>query len=203
MAHLISWFLSIKVLHFLCLFQSAKGQSINPDEIDFTITPGWTNLRSCVRDCFECEFCDGPDSQVGCLTNQCMCRPSALFTGVQFVVDCARRKCETYDDMQQANDTLVAYCNLKGYTTLPTIASATNDAGVAGGYYTRTVFQPTTVYISRATKRVEAVFAAVPRISTVKPTEIDIGYIFETAKLVMILLASTFFLFSVAVGLRA
>lgn len=211
MAHFISWLLLIEVFYTLCLFQSATGQAIDSDTIDFTKIPGWTSLRGCVRLCFgQCTIgCTGPDAHLGCLTNECLCRPSELFTGLQYVVDCAREGCQNLDDVQQANDSLKAYCGLKGYTKiqaptlLPTDASATDGPGVLGGYYTYTISATTTVYTNQATRRAEAVFATLPRISAVKQMETDVRYIFGVAKYVMILLLSTFFLSSLAFGLRA
>lgn len=210
MAHFISTLLLTITLYTLCLLQSATGQAIDEDTIDYTIIPGFNDLRSCVRACFgTCCNGSGPDYHLGCLTNQCMCRPSELFTALQYVVDCAREGCKNFDDIQLANDSMIAYCRIKGYTKiqaatlLPTSATPTSNAGVIGGYYTLTVPEPTTVYKSHATKRVEAVFAALPRSPLVKQIETDVKCTLGPAKLVVVLLTSTFFLFSIAVGLRA
>ena len=138
-----------------------------------------------------------------------MCDPSHLFSGLQYVVKCVRDGCKNLDDIQSANDTLITYCSLKGYTKieaptlLPTSASATDIAGAIGGYYTLTVLKTTTVYKSQATKRAEAVFAALPRSPTVKQIKSKVGYISGAVKIMAVLLTSTFFLLSVAFGLRS
>lgn len=176
----------------------------------FSEVPGWKNLRACIRNCFgECDFCNAPDKEIGCQTNQCLCDSSQIFLGLQYVVKCARDECKILDNIQSANDTLVLYCSLKGYTKieaptlLPTIASATDVVGGIGGYPTLTVLETTTVYKSQATKRVEAVLAALPRSPTIKQVGPDVGYGFGAAKIMVVLLTSTFFLLSIAIGLRA
>lgn len=200
----------IKVLYILCLFQSATCQAIDQDAVEFSIVPGWTDLRTCVRNCFgECGPCTGPEDTLGCRTNRCMCSPSQLFTGLQYVDTCVRDACKNLDDVQLANHTFIAYCSMKGYTKikaatlLPTSTSAADNADLIGGFYTLTVPETTTVYKSQATKRVEAVFAALPRSPAVKPIEPDGGYILKTPKFMAMLFASALLLFSVALGLRA
>lgn len=104
---------------------------------------------------------------MGCTTNQCTCHPSLLYQGLQYVVKCARDNCQNLEDVQLANDSLRTYCSIKGYTSvgaptlLPVDANATDTAGA---YRTVTVDEPTTVFISHATKRVEVAFVALPEL---------------------------------------
>ena len=156
MAPFISMLLLIKVLYILCLFQSATCQAIDKDAVDFSIVPGWTDLHTCVRNCFgECEDCPGPAAYLGCGTNRCMCQPSQLFPGLQYVESCVREDCGFLGDVQVADYYFIAYCSLKGYTKikaatlLPTSTSATDSAGPIGGFYTLTVSEITNVYMEK------------------------------------------------------
>ena len=211
MARYTSWLqLLVTVLSSLCLLPLATTQAIDEDKVDFTLIPGYTNLRGCVRGCFgECNVgCTGPDGDLGCLTNQCLCRPSSLYAGIQYVVGCTRKGCQNLDDVQLANDSLAAYCRLKGYTRietpklLPTSAAITDGGIETGGFYTDVVFETTTVYRSDATKRAEAVLAVLSRIAMEKQDMTDVDCILGTTSLGMLLLTSIFVLSSLAYALR-
>lgn len=117
----------LEILHltmivvFLCLLQPAIAQAIDPDSIDYTIIPGWTDLGECLRiDCFNngggrctAGSCNGPNNAVGCTTNQCMCRPSLLYQSLQYIVKCGHDNCQNLDDVQLGNDSVRAYCSIK------------------------------------------------------------------------------------------
>lgn len=209
----ISWLLFlVKLLSVSYLFPSAIAQAIDQDSIDYTIIPGWKDLSRCVsQDCFgdgSCTAagCYGPNNHVRCNTNKCMCRPSLLYKALQYVVDCARKSCQNLDDVKFANDSMKAYCRIKGYTSilppilLQTTATAIDGLDITGGYYTHTVSATTTVYTSHATRRVEAGFSALSGVSTKKP---GIDYVPWAAPVAVMLLISALYLFSASLGLRA
>lgn len=102
MGHRVSEILALTtIVVFLCPLRPAIAQAIDPDSVDYTVIPGWTDLRECLRvDCFNnglgrCSAgtCNGPNNAVGCTTNQRTCRPSLLYQGLQYVVKCARENC--------------------------------------------------------------------------------------------------------------
>lgn len=163
------------IIVFLSLSRPAIAQAIDPDSVDYTVIPGWADLRGCLRvDCFNngpgsctAESCNGPNNAVGRTTNQCTCRPSLLYQGLQYVVKCARKNCQNLDDVQLANDSLRTYCSIKGYTSVGALTLLPGDASAtdtAGAYRTVTVYEPTTEFISHATKRVEVAFVALPEL---------------------------------------
>lgn len=200
MAHYISCLrLLAKVVAVSCLFRSAIAQANDQDKINFAVALGWNDLPGCITSrCFPGQHFDGGGElavKLGCSTNKCLCRPSYLYQGLQYIVDCARTDCQNLDDVNLAHDSLEAYCHIKGYTSIE--APISDFSTTPGGYY---ITATTTVYKSDATRRIEAGFAALPRVST-KKQEVD--YILWAAPIAVMLLISTLYLFSVAFGLRA
>lgn len=105
--------------------------------------------------------------------------------------------CQTLDAVQLANDSLRTYCSIKGYTSvgaptfLPGDASATD---AAGAYRTVTVYEPTTVFISHATKRVEVPFVASPELPWEKNEMARFNYGPWVGSLVLLVLVPASFL---------
>jgi len=102
----------------------AKPQAIDTDKIDYTIMPGYTNLRGCVIWCFGWRTQDA----VGCYTNACLCRPSTLYTALQSFRACATEGCQNLDDVNEGTTVIKDYCIRKGYTSgigTPTVLPST------------------------------------------------------------------------------
>ncbi|MCJ1268044.1 hypothetical protein MMC22_007930 [Lobaria immixta] len=132
------------IVVFLCLLRPAIAQAIDPDSVDYTVITGWTDLRECLRvDYFN-------NGLGGCSAGTCSGPNNA-----------------NLDDIQLANDSLRTYCSIKGYTSVgaPTLLPGdANATDTAGAYRTVTVYEPTTAFISHATKRVEVAFGALPEL---------------------------------------
>jgi hypothetical protein len=136
------------------------------DAIDFSKAPGFANLRECVRNYFVCYalFCDCSScskrvaEQLGCGTNECLCRPDTLYNAQQYARECiltmtCRDQAEV--DAQAGVDMLTNYCAAKGYTVVsaPASTKSTTSYQVTTGVYTSetqstTAQITTTVYIS-------------------------------------------------------
>lgn len=78
--------------------------------------PGWSDLRSCLRDCFG-SICD-PDTcpsspiamSLGCATVSCICQADFRNDALNFITNCVKDKCDTTDEPTKAVDIFNTYC---------------------------------------------------------------------------------------------
>lgn len=119
---------SIFAALFLLSVHPVDAQAINPDLVVWTTISQWPDLRSCVQVCFDGDVYDPSiESQVGCQTNACLCRPDTLGSAEQSLSSAVLNECSDIQDISTATSILISYCSAKGYTSIitPTILAAT------------------------------------------------------------------------------
>ena len=129
-------------------FSTVGAQIIDPDLIDFSQLPGFSDLRQCVRDCFGgCSGCSLGNPQVaktvGCATNKCLCStPSTFELSLISLIPCVK-PCATVDDTEIAKKLLLDYCaKYKYYYTIGPDDTLTSPVGEDPGDSTVAVPTP-------------------------------------------------------------
>jgi hypothetical protein len=86
--------------------------------IVFEDGPGWSNLKSCVQNCFITEGgTENVEAILGCNTNACICRPDTLQSAGSIVSSLANELCTNTPDVETATSFLTAFCSSAGFTS--------------------------------------------------------------------------------------
>ncbi|KAI0424825.1 hypothetical protein F5Y09DRAFT_347339 [Xylaria sp. FL1042] len=97
---------------------------------------------------------------VDCETNACLCRPSTLEEGVEFIDEKVMSLCSNYDDQSTATDFLLRYCSAHGNTSVGTAAEPTGAFLTATVTVTQIVAATQTVFRSSTTGAYCGLFSA-------------------------------------------
>jgi hypothetical protein len=153
----------------LATVSTVASQGIVDDSINFPGASNWGDLTGCIQVCLNCDnwgcYHNSVKTTSGCSTNKCLCSPSHLWNALQFAYSCTLDLCKDYSDAQLANDTVMAYCSSRGYTSvLPPVTAVDTGVSISTLIYTVTTTVGVTTVTQASSGRVSSTIPGCPRI---------------------------------------
>lgn len=114
------------------------------DLINFYATPFYNSLRTCLKELFAPNMGFSPSiagDNVGCTTNECLCRPDNIGVNIPLVSSQAVKSCSRTQDGAVATSVLTEYCAELGYTSIEGLnPTGADDGGACAPTATVTVY---------------------------------------------------------------